>query len=90
MDHLGRQRILYAAEAVLIALGLFPLLMIFSPLALLAVPAPFMAGYAAYRPTWWIVGPREPRRYARQYTHLVACVSVTALLLFVLSLAGVI
>lgn len=90
MDRSRRQRTLYAGEAVLIALGLFPLLLLFFPLALLAAPAAFIAGYAAYRPTWWAAGPRESRRYYRQYTHLVACLSAVALLLFALSLAGVI
>ena len=75
-------RLFYAGEAVVIALAIVPMLTMLFPLGLLAVPAPFLAGYAAFRPTWWAVGPREPRRYARQYVHLAASVSVAGLLVF--------
>jgi hypothetical protein len=84
-----KRRLWYAAEAILIALGIVPLFMMFYPLALLAAPAPFLAAYAAYRPGWWAAGPREPRRYARQYVHLAACVSGAGLLLFALFLSGI-
>jgi hypothetical protein len=75
-------RLLYAVEAVVIALAIVPMLIMVFPLGLLAAPTPFLAGYAAFRPTWWAVGPREPRRYARQYVHLAASVSVAGLLVF--------
>ncbi len=89
MRRVLKARVLYAAEAVLIAAGILPLFMLLYPLALLAAPAPFLAGYAAFRPTWWAVGPREPRRYARQYVHLAACVSAAALAFFAMSLTHI-
>jgi hypothetical protein len=58
----------------------------FYPVALLAAPAAFLAGYAAIRPTWMFEGRRE----RRQYVHLAAGVAVAAILAFVLSLAHVV
>jgi hypothetical protein len=81
-----RQRVLYAAEALLIAVGLLPLFMMFYPVALLAAPATVLAGYAAVRPAWMFEGRRE--RW--QYVHLAAGVAIVAILAFVLSLARVI
>ena len=80
-----RQRVLYAAEALLIAAGVLPLFMLFYPLALLAAPAAFLAGYAAFRPAWMFEGRRE----RRQYVHVAAGVAAAGILAFVLSLAHV-
>lgn len=80
------QRLFYAAEALVIGLAIVPMLIMLFPLGVLAAPALFMAGYAAFRPTWWAVGPREPRRYARQYVHLAASVSAASLLVFLISI----
>jgi hypothetical protein len=79
-------RLFYAGEALVIALAIVPMLIMLFPLGVLAAPAPFLAGYAAFRPAWWAVGPREPRRYARQYVHLTAAVSVASLVVFIVFL----
>jgi hypothetical protein len=69
-----QKRLFYAAETVVILLFILLGPILFPPLAVLALPAPFLSGYAVIRPTWWDCGPREPRRYARQYVHLAAAV----------------
>jgi hypothetical protein len=82
------QRLFYAGEALVVAVAIVPMLMMLFPLGVLAAPAPFLAGYAAFRPSWWAVGPREPRRYARQYVHLTTSVSAVSLLVFLISIFG--
>ena len=64
---------------ILLFIALGPI--VFPPLAVFAMPAPLLSGYAVIRPTWWDSGPREPRRYARQYVHLTAAVA-TVLVVF--------
>jgi hypothetical protein len=79
------RRLLYVAEAIVIAVGALPLFMLFYPVALLVAPAAFLAGYGAIRPAWmW-----EGRKERRQYVHLAAVVAVAGIVFFVLSVSGV-